>query len=139
MTQDLFGNRSLAGIARAVIEEHGGKVGHDDLVQGVRHVMTIAEFDEWVAASFRQAVIRAGKRSVTSSGEDAVYGTGDELVALRLFSVDDFETQARKLARQADASVGAVLRLAEACEAIHGRTFDVEAVLATVDARAKAS
>lgn len=129
MSGDLFGNRPLAAIVREIIDGAGGKISHDELVRQVRQRMTVAEFDQWVASSFRQAVIMAGKSPVSQAGEEAIYGDGAQLTAIRLFSIDDFQAQAIKLVNQANASVGSVVRLAEACEAIHGRTFDVDAVL----------
>jgi hypothetical protein len=126
---DQLTHLTLGAIVREIIDDAGGKISHDELVRQVRQRMTVAEFDQWVASSFRQAVIMAGKSPVSQAGEEAIYGDGAQLTAIRLFSIDDFQAQAIKLVNQANASVGSVVRLAEACEAIHGRTFDVDAVL----------
>lgn len=133
---DLFGNRRFADIVRSALTKLGGRASHDDLVAKVRKTITLDEYDAWAKAAFRTAVISRSKAGASQSGVDAVYAIGGESVQLRLLEVDEIKGLGYKLARQSVANRNAVFALSEACEKIHGRTFDAEAVIADVQAEA---
>jgi hypothetical protein len=128
---DLYGKRTLTTVTRDAFKDLGERCHRDDLVEAVRHSLSMAEFQDWSDRAFRQAVLKATKRSVADAGADAAYGLEDGTVStLRLFSVEDFEEKARQMCRQVKATREAIVRLAEVCQQVHGSTFDVDSVLA---------
>lgn len=129
MSDDLFGRRPMRAVAREVLESLGGRAARDELVEGVRHKLTVAEYDIWSAAAFRRDVVAAVKTRASEQGEAAVYGIGDEVAALALFSVEEFEAKALHAARLSKANGALVYRLAELCLSVHGQTFDAEQVI----------
>lgn len=125
---DLFGRRTLAAVVREVRERLGGRARHDDLVEGTKATISLSEYEHWQESAFRQAVIEAAK--VKAAGLDEVMGVGeDEVAPLRLFTVEEFESKARAVARLSKGNRDTVYRLAEACMEAHGTAFDPDLVL----------
>lgn len=129
MSEDLFGRRPMRTVAREVLESLGGRAGRDDLIEGVRHKLTVAEYDVWSAAAFRRDVLASVKSRASQQGESAVYGIGDEVAALTLFSVEEFRAKAVHAASLSKANHALVYRLAELCLSVHGTTFDADDVI----------
>jgi hypothetical protein len=92
--------------------------------------MTVAEYEAWVVPAFARAVMDASKTTAKRLGADAVYAVGEEVAALRLFSIEEMETKARSMARGGRAQFDAVRELAVVCFEVHGRTFDAEGIIA---------
>lgn len=126
---DMFGRRPFKTVVREVVAELGGRAKQGDVVESVKHRMTMAEYQEWSESAFRRAVLNSSKTRSSTLGLDAVYGTGEEVSALRLFSPAEFEEKAREAARNHRYSRDLVYRLSDLCMEAHGLTFDADVVL----------
>lgn len=126
---DLFGRRPLRSVVRECRMALGGRAKRNELVEAVRNTLTMAEYQAWADRAFRQAVLAGSKSSVAEAGEEAVYGVGEEVSSLALFTIDEFLEKALYVARLSASNRATVYALAAQCELIHGQTFDAEAVL----------
>lgn len=126
--RDLFGNRPFQAVAKETLAALGGRAPHDALVEAVQHRLTMHEYKAWADRAFRSAVINSVK-SKAANDLDAVYGTGEEVSALRLFTVEEFEDKARSAARLSKSNRNLVFVLSDLCMEAHGRTFDPEQVV----------
>jgi hypothetical protein len=130
---DMFGKRSFESVVHEALTSLGGRAKRAELVDQVRHTLSVAEFETWKDRAFSSAVVRAAKSSAKGAGSESVYSVGEELAPLRLFTVEEFTDKARHLARLHRANRDQVWRLAEVCENVHGRSFDAQAILAEVE------
>lgn len=129
---NLFGTRSLRSVVNECRETLGGRAKRDELIDAVRNTLTMAEFQAWCDRAFRRAVLDASKSTVANAGADAVYAVDEEVATLRLFTFDEFKAKARSIAQLSKSNRSTVTLLAEQCNNVHGRTFDVDEMLAEV-------
>jgi hypothetical protein len=129
---NLDGCRPLAEVVAEVMDALDGRAPIGDIVNALEGVATHREWTTWATAAVAKSV-RDVLRSKDATGVPRHYAVDGEYVAVRLFSVVEYEAVAMKLARSARADRDQVLRLRDRCaEVNNGQTFDADALLRSV-------
>lgn len=126
-SESLHPVRGIGAVVAEAMESLAGKGTISDIHEAVRDRATAREWQTWSETSIRAAIRSALKPKDGSLPE--FYAVGGEYKALRLFTIADYETKGRELARLSAHNRDKVHALADACMTAHGRTFDADLIL----------
>lgn len=120
--------RSLRDVVIIAMDDLGSHATISDTTEAVRDTATAREWATW-CERYIVSGIRGALRAKTGDLPD-FYAVDGAYKALRLFTVEDYESKARSMARLSGANAGKVYALRDACEEAHGRSFDADAIIA---------